>query len=358
MDDMLIASYLKDARTEVKVFRLDGSFVRQVDLPGIGTASGFGGKRKRSRDLLLLHRIHHADHDLSLRRGDRQKHSLPQAEGQLRSRQLSRRSRSSIPARTGTRVPMFIVHKKGIKLDGKQSDVPVWLRRLQHFATRPASRSADLVWMEMGGVYAVANLRGGGEYGEDWHQAGTKLQKQNVFDDFIAAAEWLIAKKYTSTPQAGYRRRQQRRPPGRRRDDAAARLFGAALPAVGVMDMLRFHKFTIGWAWVSDYGSSDNAGRVQGAVRLFAAPQLKPGTEYPADAGHHGRHDDRVVPATASSSRPRCKPPRPAGPGLDPHRDEGRPRRGQTDLEVIEEIADRWGFLVRVLNVNLQGFGK
>ena len=168
-------------------------------------------------------------------------------------------------SKDGTRVPMFLTHKKGLKLDGAESDAALRLRRLQHLADAGLQRPT-MAWLEMGGVYAQPNLRGGGEYGEDWHQAGTKAKKQNVFDDFIAAAEWLIAKKYTSTPKLAIRGGSNggllvgacmtQRPD----------LFGAALPHVGVMDMLRFHKFTIGWAWTSDYGSSDDAGGVQGAA--------------------------------------------------------------------------------------------
>ena len=181
-------------------------------------------------------------------------------------------------SKDGTRVPMFITAKKGLKLDGTQPDLPVRLRRLQHLADAGVLAGQRLAWMEMGGVYAVANLRGGGEYGEDWHEAGTKLQKQNVFDDFIAAAEWLIANKVhvarrswrsaaAATAACWSARCMTQRPD----------LFGAAIPQVGVMDMLRFHKFTIGWAWTSDYGSSDNAEEFKALVRLLAAAQPEAG---------------------------------------------------------------------------------
>ena len=184
---------------------------------------------------------------------------------------------------------MFIVSKKGLKLDGSN---PTYLYGYGGFniSLTPGFSAANLAWMEMGGVYVVANLRGGGEYGEAWHEAGTKLQKQNVFDDFIAAAEWLIANKVhrrreswpsaaAATAACWSARRMTQRPD----------LFGAALPAVGVMDMLRFHKFTIGWAWASDYGSADDAGRVQGAGQVLAAAQPESRHLLPGHDGHHGR---------------------------------------------------------------------
>ena len=241
---------------------------------------------------------------------------------------------------------MFLVHRKGLKLDGNN---PTLLYGYGGFnvVQSPTFSAARLALLEQGFVYASANLRGGGEYGEKWHQAGMKLKKQNVFDDFIAAAEWLIANKYTSPAklaiQGGSNGGLLVGAVMNQRPD----LFRVAIPQVGVMDMLRFHKFTIGWNWIADYGSSDNAGRVQGALRVLAAPQ------------HQGRrevsrrrsittadHDDRVVPAHsfkyAATLQERASHDE---PGADPHRDEVRPRREQPD-EALETTADIYTFIV------------
>ena len=199
-------------------------------------------------------------------------------------------------SKDGTRVPMFITNKKGLNLNGHN---PTYLYGYGGFdiSLTPSFSVANLVWLEMDGVYAMPNLRGGGEYGGEWHQAGMKSKKQNVFDDFIAAAEWLIANKYTSSAKLAIGGGSNggllvgacmtQRP----------YLFGAALPAVGVMDMLRFHKFTIGWAWTSDYGSADNPEDFQALRAYSPLHNLKSDTRYPATLITTANHDDRVVPA-------------------------------------------------------------
>jgi prolyl oligopeptidase len=355
--EMLVASYLKDARTEVKVFRLDGSFVREVALPGIGTASGFAGKRKDRETFYsftgfttptTIYRYDVATGTSTVFR----KPKVDFDPANYETKQIFYTSKDK------TRVPMFIVHKKGIVLDGNN---PTYLYGYGGFnvPTVPAFSVGNLVWMEMGGVYASANLRGGGEYGEEWHKAGTKLKKQNVFDDFIAAAEWLIANKYTSTPKLAIGGGSN----GGLLVGAAItqrpELFGAALPAVGVMDMLRFQKFTIGWAWVSDYGSSDSPEEFRALYAYSPLHNIKPGTRYPATLITTADHDDRVVPghsfkfaaavqaAQAGTAPVLIRIETKAGHGA-----------GKPTSKTIEEIADRWGFLVRVLNVSLHGFGK
>jgi prolyl oligopeptidase len=256
VNDQLIADYLQDAHSEIKIFGRDGKFVRQLELPGLGSAAGFGGKRA---DTETFYSFTSFTTPATIYRYD-----LPTGRSAVfRQPKVSfntadyETKQVFYHSKDGTKAPMFITGKKGIKLDGHN---PTYLYGYGGFdiSITPSFSPASLVWMEMGGVFAVANLRGGGEYGEAWHQAGMKLKKQNVFDDFIAAAEYLIAEHYTRPEKLAIGGASNgglligacltQRPD----------LFGAALPSVGVMDMLRFHKFTIGWAWTSDYGSSDD----------------------------------------------------------------------------------------------------
>jgi prolyl oligopeptidase len=211
-------------------------------------------------------------------------------------------------------------------------------------------------WLELGGVYAVANLRGGGEYGEDWHQAGTKLKKQNVFDDFLGAAEWLIANRYTSPAKLAISGGSN----GGLLVGAAMtqrpELFRAALPAVGVMDMLRFHKFTIGWAWASDYGSADDAEEFKALHAYSPLHRLKPGVKYPATLITTADHDDRVVPAHSFKFAARLQECQAADgpPALIRVEVKAGHGAGKPTAKLIEEAADKWAFLVRELGVNVK----
>ncbi|HEY0529689.1 MAG TPA: prolyl oligopeptidase family serine peptidase, partial [Gemmatimonadaceae bacterium] len=248
-------------------------------------------------------------------------------------------------SKDGTRVPMFITSKKGLKLDGNN---PTLLYAYGGFniSETPAFSSANAAWLEMGGVYALANLRGGGEYGKEWHEAGTLAKKQNVFDDFIAAAEYLIREKYTSTPKLAIRGGSNggllvgavmtQRP----------ELFGAALPEVGVMDMLRFQKFTIGWAWTSDYGSSDDSTQFQFLRAYSPLHNIKAGTCYPPTLAATADHDDRVVPghtfkfvATMQAAQG-C-----ANPILVRIETKAGHGAGKPTSKQIDEAADRFAFL-------------
>jgi prolyl oligopeptidase len=350
LNQQLVASYLKDAQNQVKIFSLKGEFVREVILPGIGSVGGFGGERKDTETFYsftsftvptTIYRYNLVTNESTVFR-------RPQVDfnpDDYETHQVF------YPSKDGTQVPMFIVHKKGLKLDGSN---PTYLYGYGGFGVSltPGFSVGIQVWLEMGGIYAMPNLRGGGEYGEEWHQAGTKLNKQNVFDDFIAAAEWLIAHDYTTPKKLAIGGGSNggllvgacmtQRPD----------LFGAALPAVGVMDMLRFHKFTIGWAWVSEYGTPDNPEEFRALYAYSPLHNLKPGTAYPATLITTADHDDRVVPAHsfkfAAALQANHKGDRPVLIRVETKAGHGA---GKPTAKLIEEGADKWAFLVRTLGM-------
>jgi prolyl oligopeptidase len=352
VNNSFFVGYLKDARTEVRVHDLTGAFLRNVDLPGIGTAGGFGGKR---HDKETFYAFTSFTAPATVYRYD------PQAGRSTVFREPkvdfdpTRYETKQVfyHSKDGTRVPMFLTYKKGIKLDGQN---PTLLYAYGGFdiSLTPFFSVPNVVWLEMGGIYAQPNLRGGGEYGEEWHQAGMKLKKQNVFDDFIAAAEWLIDNKYTSTPKLAIRGASNgglligacvtQRPD----------LFGVALPEVGVMDMLRFHKFTIGWAWTSDYGSSDNAGDFKALYAYSPLHNLKPGTKYPPTLIATSDHDDRVVPGHSFKFAATMQADQ-AGPAPVLIRIEVKAGHGagKSITKLIDETADTWSFVARNLNMNV-----
>jgi prolyl oligopeptidase len=350
--DRLIAGYLRDARSEVKLFRLNGEFVQSVDLPGIGTAAGFGGKPGDTETFYSFtsFTVPGRVYRLDLKSGASTLWRQPKVEfdpGQYTVQQVFYASKD------GTRIPMFIAHKKGLKLDGSN---PTLLYAYGGFniSLTPSFSVANLVWMEQGGIYAVPNLRGGGEYGEPWHLAGTKLKKQNVFDDFIAAAEWLIANHYTSARHLAISGGSNgglligacmtQRPD----------LYGACLPAVGVMDMLRFQKFTIGWAWASDYGSSDNPDEFRALYAYSPYHNLRPGVAYPPTLVTTGDHDDRVVPAHSfkfAAQLQHCQAG--SNPVLIRIETQAGHGAGKPTGKLIEESADRLAFAA--LHVGMVG---
>ena len=351
IDHKFVLNYLKDAYTQVKIYDTAGKFRSSIALPGIGTADGFNGKATDKETFYAFTgfttptTIYRYDFTTGKSTVFRQ----PKVDFNPSDYETKQVFYSS---KDGTKVPMFVTHKKGLKLDGNN---PTLLYGYGGFdiSLTPGFSVGNLVWMEMGGVYAQANLRGGGEYGEAWHQAGMKLKKQNVFDDFIAAAEWLIAGKYTSTPKLAILGGSN----GGLLVGAALTqrpdLFGAAIPAVGVMDMLRFQKFTIGWAWVSDYGSSDNADEFKALYAYSPLHNIKPGTSYPPTLITTADHDDRVWPGHSFKFAAALQAAQ-AGdaPVLIRIETKAGHGAGKPTSKVIEEVADRWAFLVKVLNTN------
>ncbi|MHC5609563.1 MAG: prolyl oligopeptidase family serine peptidase [Nostoc sp.] len=352
LNNQFVADYLKDAHSQIKIFDLKGGFVREVELPGIGSAGGFGGKRNDTETFYIYTSFTTPGtiYRYDMITGKSTVFRQPEVDlnpDKYETKQVFYHSKD------GTKVPMFITHKKGIKLDGNN---PTYLYAYGGFSASmtPGFSVSLLVWMEMGGVYAMPNIRGGGEYGEEWHQAGIKDKKQNVFDDFIGAAEWLIANKYTKTDKLAIAGGSNggllvgacitQRPD----------LFGAALPAVGVMDMLRFHKFTIGWAWTSEYGSADNPEEFPALYAYSPLHNIKPDTAYPATLITTADHDDRVVPAHSFKFAAALQEAHAGNaPTLIRIETKAGHGAGKPTAKIIKEAADKWAFLVRTLDVEV-----
>jgi len=290
------AEYMVDAVSEVKQYDYSGELVREVELPGIGSAGGFGTK-KENEELYYSFTNYVTPgtiYKYNIEEGTSEVYNKPNIKfnpEDYESKQVFYTSKD------GTKIPMIITHKKGLELDGKN---PTMLYGYGGFnvSLTPSFSTANAIWMEQGGVYAVPNLRGGGEYGKEWHDAGIKLKKQNVFDDFIAAAEYLIEENYTSSDYLAIRggsnggllvgATMTQRPD----------LMKVALPAVGVMDMLRYHTFTAGAGWAYDYGTSQDSKEMFEYLHNYSpVHNIEEGTEYPATLVTTGDHDDRVVPA-------------------------------------------------------------
>ncbi len=344
LGDRFIVEALRDARHVVRFHDLAGKALGELSLPGIGSVSGFAGRRDAPEVYFsftgfttptTIYRLDCRTWSTSVYREPRLAFDPSRFET----------SQVFFPSKDGTRIPMFLVHRKGLVLDGQN---PTYLYGYGGFnvSLTPSFSVSNLSWVERGGVLAIANLRGGGEYGEEWHQAGTKLHKQNVFDDFIAAAEWLVREHYTAPAHLGIGGGSNggllvgacmtQRPD----------LFGAAVPAVGVLDMLRYHRFTIGWAWASDYGTSDHEDEFRALLAYSPYHRVSPGNAYPPTLVLTGDHDDRVVPlhsfkfaaalqhAQAGSAPVLLRVETRAGHGA-----------GKPTSKLIEEAADRWTFL-------------
>ena len=346
----LVAEYLQDAHSVVRAFSFTGDPLGEIALPGLGTAGGFTGERQDQETFFTftsfifptsVYRLDFVTGEINLFR----KPTMDFEASDYETHQVFCESKD------GTRIPIFLVHRRGLNLDGNN---PTYLYGYGGFgiSLTPNFSTANLPWLELGGVFAVANVRGGGEYGEEWHQAGAKGLKQNGFDDFIAAAEWLVHKGYTKPQRLAIGGGSNggllvaacmiQRP----------ELFGAVLPAVGVMDMLRFHRFTIGWAWVSDYGSPEKPEDFRTLLTYSPLHNVKAGTRYPATLITTGDHDDRVVPSHSFKFAATLQP---AQAGLVPIliRIETKAGHGagKPMTKVIEESADRWAFLVKVLGI-------
>jgi prolyl oligopeptidase len=350
--NMFVCSYLKDASTQIEICKLDGKWVRSVKLPGIGTASGFQGKPKETETFYTFtsYNTPGRTYRYDMVTGQSDLFREPKVKFNPDDYEVKQVFYES---KDGTKIPMFISHKKGIKLDG---DNPTLLYGYGGFniSLTPQFSISKFAWMEMGGVFAVANLRGGGEYGRDWHRSATRLNRPKAYEDFISAAEYLIASKYTKTAKLAIQGGSNggllvgavmcKRPD----------LFGACLPAVGVMDVLRFHKFTAGRFWVDDYGSSDDPAEFKVIHSYSPYHNLKPGTKYPATMVTTADTDDRVVPSHSfkfAAQLQHCQ----AGPAPVLIRIETRSGHGagRPTAMIIEEVADEWAFLVRNLKMKL-----
>ena len=353
LNNQFTANYLQDAKSQVKIYDLDGTLIREVELPGIGSLSGFSGKRFDTEGFVSFSSfttpttIYRYDAVTGKSTIFRQPRVDFNPEDYVTKQVF-------YPSKDGTKIPLFITHKKDLQLDGTN---PTYLYGYGGFnvSLTPSFSIANLVWLEMGGVYAVTNLRGGGEYGEAWHQAGMLHNKQNVFDDFIAAGEWLIANSYTSSEKLAIAGGSNggllvgacmtQRPD----------LFAAALPAVGVMDMLRFHKFTIGWAWCPEYGNPEEAADFHNLYGYSPLHNLQAGTKYPSTLITTADRDDRVVPAHSFKFAAALQATHQgANPVMIRVETQAGHGAGKPTGKIIAEIADKWAFLVDNLGVEAE----
>jgi prolyl oligopeptidase len=358
VNNQFVALYLHHAHHHIRLFELDGVPAGEIAFPDLGSLYRYNdlGIHGRRGDQELFYAFQSFTFPTTVYRYDftdgmQKTLFAPRLDSDPHAYQTRQ---VFVTSKDGTQVPMFLVHRQDVKYDGQN---PTLLYGYGGFnvPVLPAFSVTWLAWLELGGVLAVANLRGGGEYGEAWHQAGMVYNKQNVFDDFIACAEYLIHSGITTTPRLAIHGRSNggllvgacmtQRPD----------LFGAALPAVGVMDMLRFNKFTIGWAWVSDYGSADDPEQFQTLLGYSPLHNIRPGTEYPATLVTTADHDDRVVPGHsfkfAASLQAAQAGPAPVLIRIQTKAGHGF---GKPTAILIEEFADQWAFLVKALGIEVK----
>ena len=347
----LWASYLKDASTNIVQFELTGKQIGEVKLPAIGTASGFGGYKN---DKEFFYTFTNFTTPGAIYRYDinQAKSELYKKSGLKFNTENYETKQVFYPSKDGTNVPMFIVHKKGIKLDGNN---PVYLYAYGGFqiSLTPAFSLSRMLFLERGGIYVQPSLRGGSEYGEAWHKGGMLANKQNVFDDFIAAAEYLVKEKYTNPSKIAISGGSNggllvgacmtQRP----------ELFKVALPAVGVLDMLRYHKFTVGWGWAVEYGTSDKKEDFDYLIKYSPLHNVKAGVNYPATLITTADHDDRVVPAHsfkfAATLQEKYKGENPILIRIETKAGHGA---GKPTTKMIEEAADVWSFVFQNLGMS------
>lgn len=350
VNEHFVVRALEDVKGRLTVHTMDGTLVNTIALPAPGSVGGLSGQRDEAE---MFYTFTSFTYPTTIYRYD----FTTGASTVFRAPEVAfdpdafEAKQVFYESKDGTRVPMFIIHKRGLDLDGTN---PTYLYGYGGFniSLTPSFSLSNLVWMEMGGVYAVPNLRGGGEYGEEWHQAGMLDQKQNVFDDFIAAAEYLIAEGYTSPERLSIGGGSN----GGLLVGAALtqrpELFGAAVPAVGVLDMLRYHQFTIGWAWVPEYGSAEDPDQFPFLYAYSPLHNLKPGTEYPATLITTSDHDDRVVPSHSFKFAAAMQAAQGGeAPVLIRIETKAGHGAGKPTSKVIEEQADKWSFLARALGV-------
>jgi len=292
----LFVSYSKDVTTRVYVYAFSGKMEREVQLPALGSASGFGGKREDKQVFYSFTSFTYPPtiYTYDIASGKSTLFRAPEVDfdpAAFETKQVF------YPSKDGTKVPMFIVHKKGLVLNGKNPTI-LYAYGGFNISVNPSFSISRISWLEQGGIYVSANIRGGSEYGEAWHEAGMRLKKQNVFDDFIAAAEYLINNKYTSTPYLACQGGSNGGLLVGTVINQRPELFGVAIPQVGVMDMLRFQKFTIGWNWIAEYGSAEASAEDFNNLYAYSPlHNIRPGVSYPATLITTADHDDRVVPA-------------------------------------------------------------
>lgn len=348
----MIASYMQDAYSKIEILNMDGSFDYEFELPGIGTAGSFSGKKDEKTAFYSFESFTSPEIAYKYNFDTRQSEIFYQPKINFNPEDFITEQKF-YTSKDGSRIPMFIIYKKGLKLNGNN---PCLLYGYGGFnvSLTPYFTPRRLVWLENGGVYVVANLRGGGEYGENWHKAGTKLNKQNVFDDCITAAEYLIDKKYTNSNKLALKGGSNggllvgavinQRPD----------LFKVAIPEVGVMDMLRYHKFTIGWAWAGDYGTSEESEEMFNYLYKYSPVHNITDKNYPAVMVTTADHDDRVVPAHSfkymATLQEKYTGNNPVVIRIESNAGHGA---GMPTSKQIEEYADIWSFIFYNMNINL-----